>query len=51
MWKLDTSKAVKTEDDVYRLYFQRTTPSIAGLGIGKSVDAGANWFVLGKRVG
>ena len=43
----NSSKAVKTEDDVYRLYFQRTTPSIAGLGIGKTVDAAANWFVMG----
>ena len=44
MWKVDTSKSVKEEDGLLRLYFQRTTPSVAEIGLGETTNVGVKFI-------
>lgn len=36
VWKFDTAKSVKEDDGLLRLHFQRTTPSVAEIGLGET---------------
>lgn len=51
MWNPQTNKSskdAKTDEldpDTFRIYLQRTTPTIADIGIGKTVPAFGQFFV------
>ena len=45
MWKPETSKSSRIDDDgTFRVYLQRTTPSVAGIGIGEAIAATSTFF-------
>jgi len=51
MWKPETSRSGKVDDETFRIYMQRTTPSVAGIGLGEIVAADMTVFYSNGFIG